>query len=110
MKRPVASTVNVESENRLVSRLRSAPQSNAYRYTGEAQLFLLKDLFGALACNKREYLNYFFPNGPPQGTSPADWNLSLAQGASDGAEYSATARGKPCGHIFRSGEATYRCK
>ena len=110
MKRPVASTANAESESLLVSRLRNAPQSNAYRYTSEAQLFLLKDLFGALTCNKREYLNYFFPNGQPQGTSLADWNLSLAQGASDGAEYSATARGKPCGHIFRSGEATYRCK
>ncbi|KAG0643765.1 hypothetical protein HOY80DRAFT_1031954 [Tuber brumale] len=112
MKRPVAfaPTTNVEPGNHLASRLRNAPQNNDYRYTGEARLLLLKDLFGALACNKREYLNYFFPNGPPQGTSPADWNLSLAQGASDGAEYSATARGKPCGHIFKSGEATYRCK
>ncbi|CUS08004.1 unnamed protein product [Tuber aestivum] len=110
MKRPVASTANIESENHLVSRLRNAPQNNEYRYTSEARLLLLRDLFGALACNKPEYLNYFFPNGPPQGTSPADWNLSLAQGASDGAEYSETARGKPCGHIFKSGEASYRCK
>lgn len=38
------------------------------------------------------------------------WNLRQAQGAVDGAEYTEAARGKACGHIFKTGEATYRCK
>lgn len=101
-----------ESEAYLIRRLRDAPREHDYRYTEKARISLLKDLFSALACNKREYLNYFFPHGPPGvNDSPSDaWNLLAAQGAVEGAEYSEAARGKPCGHILKTGEATYRCK
>lgn len=101
-----------DSEAILIRRLHDAPLKHNYRYTGEARLSLLWDLFNALACGKREYLNYFFPHGPPNGIgdSPDAWSLSAAQGAVEGAEYSEAARGKPCGHILKAGEATYRCK
>lgn len=96
----------------LARRLHDAPLQHSYDYTEEARLSLLRELFNALACGKREYLNYFFQHGPPNGIgdSPDAWNLSAAQGAVEGAEYSEAARGNPCGHILKSGEATYRCK
>lgn len=99
-----------ESEQSLLRRLRNAPKDHRYRYTDEARTALLQELFNSLACHRREYMPFFFPNGVPTENTPEAWNLSSAQGASEGAEYSAGARGKPCGHIFKTGEATYRCK
>ncbi|KAL7268027.1 E3 ubiquitin-protein ligase ubr1 [Rhizina undulata] len=101
---------NAESEAYLLRRLREAPREHDYIYTEEARLSLLQDLFSSLACNKREYLHLFFPNGEPRFGNADLWNLSAAQGAKEGAEYGHAARGKPCGHIFKNGEATYRCK
>ncbi|KAF8455524.1 hypothetical protein BGX38DRAFT_1167297 [Terfezia claveryi] len=98
------------AELQLLQKLRDCPRDHDLDYTEQAQASLLKDLFYSLACNKPEYLNYFFPNGAPAEGSPTAWNLSQAQGAIEGAEYSTAAKGKPCGHIFKSGEATYRCK
>lgn len=94
----------------LLQQLRDCPWQHSFRYTDQARAALLEDLFHSLACNKTEYLHYFFPGGVPIEGSPAAWNLSQAQGAVEGAEYSTVARGKPCGHIFKSGEATYLCK
>jgi E3 ubiquitin-protein ligase UBR1 len=99
-----------ESESNLLRRLRDAPQEHGYRYTDEARIALLKELFRSLRCHRREYMGYFFPKGEPTENIPGAWKLSSAQGATEGAEYGASARGKPCGHIFKSGEATYRCK
>lgn len=99
-----------ESEASLMRKLRDAPKDNNYRYTEEARINLLRDLTSTLANNKYENFKYFFPNGPPTEQTLAAWNMSAAQGAVEGAEYSAAARGKPCGHILKSGEATYRCK
>ncbi|KAI5818406.1 hypothetical protein BZA77DRAFT_306921 [Pyronema omphalodes] len=99
-----------ESEQSLLHRLRDAPKDHRYRYTNEARTALLQELFNSLACHRRDYMSFFFPNGVPTENTPEAWNLSSAQGASEGAEYSAGARGKPCGHIFKTGEATYRCK
>jgi len=98
------------AESQLLQKLRDCPRAHDLDYTEQAQTSLLKDLSYSLACNKPEYLNYFFPNGVPVEGSPTAWSLSQAQGAIEGAEYSAAAKGKPCGHIFKSGEATYRCK
>ncbi|KAA8909491.1 hypothetical protein FN846DRAFT_942436 [Sphaerosporella brunnea] len=99
-----------DSEAFLLRRLRDAPRDFDYRYTPEARLSLLKELFSSLACHRREYMTYFFPNGVPSEDTPEAWSLSMSQGATEGAEYGPAARGKPCGHIFKSGEATYRCK
>jgi len=99
-----------ESEILLLRRLRDAPKVYDYRYTTEAEVALLKDLFNSLGCHRHDYMNYFFPNGLPTENTPEAWSLSAAQGAIEGAEYSAGARGKACGHIFKSGEATFRCK
>lgn len=99
-----------ESEAYLLRRLRDAPREHGYRYTQYSAVNLLKDLFHALACNRREYLALLFPNGLPTDDDPDSWKLSAAQGAVEGAEYTSAARGKTCGHIFRAGESTYRCK
>ena len=98
------------AESVLLRKLRDCPQEHSLRYTDQARASLLEHLFLSLACNRPDYLHFVFPNGAPVKGSPDEWNLSKAQGAVDGAEYSASARGKPCGHIFKSGEATYRCK
>ncbi|KAK6540752.1 hypothetical protein TWF694_008143 [Orbilia ellipsospora] len=90
--------------------LRDLPSVREYRYTEEARLQLLEELFASLAGNNLEYIKLFFPNGVPSKTGKDAWNLSKAQGAVEGAEYGPAARGKPCGHIFKNGEATYRCK
>lgn len=95
-------------EQDLCRHLRELPRRHNYRYTEDATRELQQILFHSLA-GRDEYLSLFFPNGPP--TDPAKtWSLRDAQGAVEGAEYTEAARGKPCGHIFKSGEATYRCK
>ncbi|KAI5789100.1 hypothetical protein EDC01DRAFT_616809 [Geopyxis carbonaria] len=99
-----------ELKKYLQQQLRNAPKEHGYRYSKEAQISLLDNLFHALAGHEPKYYKLFFPNGLPQGNTRNAWKLSMAQGAVDGAEYSLAARGKPCGHIFKSGEATYRCK
>lgn len=95
-------------EQELCRHLRELPRRHGYRYSDSATRELIQILFRSLAC-RGEYLTHFFPNGPP--TDPeTTWSLRNAQGAVEGAEYTEAARGKPCGHIFKSGEATYRCK
>ena len=94
----------------LTSCLRDLPSANGFRYGEEARLKLLEQLFTSLACGNDEYLRLLFPDGVPTKSTQDPWILSKAQGAIEGAEYSAAARGKPCGHIFKNGEATYRCK
>ena len=99
-----------DSEQYLLRQLRDAPRQHEYRYTAASRALLLRDLFLALTNNNPEYIKLLFPGGLPTDINPESWVLSTAQGAVEGAEYSAAARGKPCGHIFKAGEATYRCK
>ncbi|KAF2240816.1 hypothetical protein BU26DRAFT_525723 [Trematosphaeria pertusa] len=95
-------------EQELCRHLRELPRRHGYKYTDKATRELYQILFRSLA-GRGDYLPLFFPNGPP--TDPdRTWSLREAQGAVEGAEYTEAARGKPCGHIFKSGEATYRCK
>ncbi|RMZ73725.1 ubiquitin- ligase e3 component [Pyrenophora seminiperda CCB06] len=91
-----------------VSGLRELPRRHNYRFEPAADRELREILFRSLA-GRDDFLSLFFPNGlPTDATKP--WSLRDAQGAVEGAEYTAAARGKPCGHIFKNGEATYRCK
>jgi E3 ubiquitin-protein ligase UBR1 len=95
-------------EQELCRHFRELPRRHNYRFDEAASHELRQILFHSLA-GRADYLPLFFPNGPP--TDPNEpWSLRDAQGAVEGAEYSAAARGKPCGHIFKNGEATYRCK
>ncbi|OCK82992.1 hypothetical protein K432DRAFT_323106 [Lepidopterella palustris CBS 459.81] len=96
-------------EEQLCIRLRNLPKQFGYRYTEEASRDLLEILFKSLANGSPHFLRLFFPKGPPYGSN-GPWSLRKAQGAVEGAEYTPAARGHPCGHIFKSGEATYRCK
>lgn len=81
------------------------PREHRNRYNAKASQGLLETLFRSLACHNDAYLRLLFPRGHSD-----NWQLREAQGAVEGAEYSEAARGRPCGHIFKSGEATYRCK
>ena len=97
-------------ERRLCHELLTAPAAFHNRYTPSADRHLRETLFRALARNRPDYLGLFFPAGPPPAHSAQPWSLREAQGAVDGAEYTAAAKGTACGHIFRSGESTYHCK
>lgn len=88
--------------------LRDLPREFNHRYTEEADQHLRQCLFRSLAANKDDNLGLFFPSHIPDDGQP--WNLRDAQGAVDGAEYTAAAKGHPCGHIFKAGESTYHCK
>ncbi|GIZ49057.1 hypothetical protein CKM354_001209700 [Cercospora kikuchii] len=85
------------------------PSNFDYRWTHAADCDLRRILFTSLAAGREDYLPFFFPNGtPPDRSEP--WSLKKAQGAVEGAEYTAAAKGTACGHIFKNGESTYSCK
>ncbi|KAJ5669462.1 hypothetical protein N7462_010532 [Penicillium macrosclerotiorum] len=94
-----------ECERILGDGLLRLPLQHNYRYGPQAERDLLELLFRSLVGHSEELIQHLFPNGAPVGS----WKLADAQGAREGAEYSEAARGKRCGHIFRAGEATYRC-
>ncbi|KAJ4992626.1 E3 ubiquitin-protein ligase ubr1 [Stagonosporopsis vannaccii] len=96
------------SEQELCRNLRELPQRHNYRYTAEADRDLRAVLFRSLA-GREAHIPLFFPSGLP-ADQEKPWSLRDAQGAIEGAEYTAAARGKPCGHILKNGEGTYRCK
>ncbi|KAL2060184.1 hypothetical protein VTL71DRAFT_9579 [Oculimacula yallundae] len=96
-------------EQQLCEFLKTQPRVHNNRYTDTAENALLQALFWSLACGRSDYLKLFFPDN----TRPlpnATWKLRKAQGSADGDEFTEAARGKACGHIFKTGEATYRCK
>ena len=97
-----------DQEQRLCRLLRDLPAEHNNRYGKEAIQALQRLLFRSLVNNNDQYLSILFNNQVPKERE--NWILQEAQGAADGAEYTEAARGKPCGHIFKSGEATYRCK
>ncbi|KAK1012079.1 E3 ubiquitin-protein ligase ubr1 [Friedmanniomyces endolithicus] len=85
------------------------PINFGFRYTSAADRHLREILFRSLARNRNDYLCLFFPHGTPDDRS-RPWSLKEAQGAEEGAEYTAAAKGTACGHIFKTGESTYHCK
>ena len=95
-------------EKRLCQVLCELPKKHDYRYGTTASQALQQALFRSLAADNNDYLHILFKGNVPIGKQ--DWVLRDAQGMVEGAEYTEAARGKPCGHIFKSGEATYRCK
>ncbi|KAL2827169.1 hypothetical protein BDW59DRAFT_58242 [Aspergillus cavernicola] len=94
-----------ECEKILGHGLLRLPAEHNYRYGPAAEKALVELLFRSLTGHDEERLRQLFPNGVSTGL----WKLAEAQGAVEGAEYTEAARGKRCGHIFRAGEATYRC-
>ena len=96
-------------ERWLLNEFLSQPRRHNFRYTTAADWHLRQILFKSLAKQRTEYMRLLFPQGPPLDQKDA-WSLRQAQGAVDGAEYTAGAKGTACGHIFKSGESTYHCK
>ena len=102
--------LSISEEERFLNRiLLEQPHTYENRFTTAADRNLRQILFRSLAAQREEYLPLFFPNGLPADQSEK-WSLRSAQGAVDGAEYTASAKGTACGHIFKSGESTYHCK
>ncbi|RMZ75084.1 hypothetical protein DV737_g5482, partial [Chaetothyriales sp. CBS 132003] len=75
-----------------------------YRYSQHAQEDLLNTLFRSLTADRADYFADLFPFG-----IPASYRLQDAQNVEQQPEYTAAARGQPCGHILKHGEATYHC-
>ncbi|RDA93084.1 hypothetical protein CP533_4078 [Ophiocordyceps camponoti-saundersi (nom. inval.)] len=95
-----------KSEQQLCHLLADLPVRFNFRYTEEASRELLRSLFWSLAGGNHDYLRLFFPSGKLSDSL----KLGDAQGAVEGAEYTESARGKRCGHIFKPGEASYMCR
>ena len=96
------------AERQLCQVLQDLPQQYGYRYTDAASWRLQEALFTSLSANKYDYLRGLFRGKVPN--HPTKWSLREAQGMKEDMEYTEAARGKPCGHIFKSGDSTYRCK
>lgn len=102
--------MHLTSRDRLLGQqLRQLSSKYNNRYGPAASAALLRILYRQLADHNDDFLRCFFP-GDAGLTETEPWRLSEAQGAIDGAEYSASARGRRCGHIFKNGEATYSCR
>lgn len=93
-------------ERQLCQFLAELPQRYNYRFTDAARRELVENLFWSLAGGQSEHNRMLFPTGK----MPESLKLSDAQGAVEGAEYTESARGKRCGHIFKPGEASYMCR
>ncbi|KAJ9614181.1 E3 ubiquitin-protein ligase ubr1 [Cladophialophora chaetospira] len=91
-------------DRQLLQALCEHPWRHGHRYGVEARQGLLDTLFRSLTNDRPDYLTDLFPNG-----FPASYKLQDAQGVQENAEYTAAARGHPCGHIFKPGEANYHC-
>ena len=95
----------LDIDQRLGQALQEHPQKFQNDYSDDARADFLDILFRALTNDNEAYLQALFPNGIPRS-----YRLSDAQGARDGSEYTEAARGHPCGHILKQGEASYKCK
>ncbi|KIX04013.1 uncharacterized protein Z518_07566 [Rhinocladiella mackenziei CBS 650.93] len=91
-------------DRQLSQALCDLPRQHQYRYTSLARDDLLETLFRSLTNDRADHLSELFPNG-----FPSSYKLQDAQGVQENAEYTAAARGHPCGHIFKPGEASYHC-
>lgn len=100
-------TMLADTASRLGSLLKDLPHDHGFDYTTTADAILRRELFASLIAHDEQHWTLLFPQGRPSDQDP--WVLSRAQGAQDGAEYTAAARGRPCGHIFKPGETTYAC-
>ena len=91
-------------DRKLCQALCDLPRRHKYRYDQTAQNDLLSTLFRSLTLDKADYLTALFPDGFPESHK-----LQEVQGRDTLAEYTEAARGRPCGHIFQHGEASYHC-
>lgn len=91
-------------DSQLCQALCEHPRRHDNRYSEAAKNSLLEGLFRSLTNDRADYLEELFPNG-----FPTSYRLQDAQGVQENAEYTAAAKGHPCGHIFKAGEASYHC-
>lgn len=95
-------------EARFCRLLRDFPFQHDLRYSKEAERAFKQILFRFLTADNETFLRDLFGGQVPVESEP--WNLSQAQGVAEEREYTEAARGKPCGHIFKSGDCVFRCK
>lgn len=94
----------ISLETKLREALCTHPRRFNNRYDQQARRNFLQILFHSLTNDNPAYFEALFPAGVPNSHS-----LAEAQGAQDETEYTEAARGTPCGHILRAGEAKYFC-
>ncbi|KAL9127837.1 MAG: hypothetical protein Q9217_003356 [Psora testacea] len=95
-------------EKRLCQTLRDFPYEHHLRYTEQASHALQHFLFRSLVAENEDYLVGLFGGRVPRRGE--EWSLSKAQGMTEDMEYTEAARGRPCGHIYKSGDSIFRCK
>jgi E3 ubiquitin-protein ligase UBR1 len=91
-------------EDKLCKALRDHPYKFSNRFDDNARRALLEILFRSLTNDQPDYLAGLFPDGFPDS-----YRLRDSQGNTHASEYTEAARGHPCGHIFKQGEASYHC-
>lgn len=96
--------MTADLETKLCKALRDHPYKFSNRYDEKARTALLEILFRSLTNDRSDYFSALFPAGFPKSGKLTD-----AQGATERTEYTEAARGHPCGHIFKQGEASYHC-
>lgn len=96
--------MTLDIEHKLCKALRDHPYKFSNRYDEKAHVAFLEILFRSLTNDRSDYLSGLFPAGFPES-----YRLKDAQGLSERSEYTEAARGHPCGHIFKQGEASYHC-
>ncbi|KAK4050728.1 E3 ubiquitin-protein ligase ubr1 [Microbotryomycetes sp. JL221] len=110
---------NAQSPELLPKLIEQLARKFNYRLDNPEALALLKTALYAFAVSPTSPLHaLFFP--PESSRAPAatsidqDFTLTEAQSKASGGvnlgEYSASRRGKLCGHVFKPGESVYRCR
>ncbi|KAL1921436.1 uncharacterized protein VTP21DRAFT_11152 [Calcarisporiella thermophila] len=99
--------------------LRHAPHRYSYNFTQAARHEILLECYTSLWGKHDEYMHLLFPSGFEdaggvdgvlQQQHQIDQEFDLPADDENLPEYTPAAKGKACGHVFRRGEAVYRCR
>ncbi|BFZ64949.1 E3 ubiquitin-protein ligase ubr1 [Saitoella coloradoensis] len=100
-------SLSQQAHTKLSQTFLSLPRKHGFHFTPSAKNDLYTVLFSAISASNK-YNHLFFPHGLPRERLPdgsVDWSLVKAQGGGRKG-----GRGEACGHVFKKGEAVYRCR
>lgn len=90
---------------RLRFALDTMPGSRKYVFTPSTRAEILAELYDSFWGS---YAHLFLPNS--NSSLPLNVTLSEVQAKAGNSKEESVAPGRPCGHIFKKGEACFRCK
>ena len=90
---------------RLRFALDTMPGSRKYVFTPSTRAEILAELYDSFWGS---YAHLFLPNS--NSSLPLNVTLSEVQAKAGSSKESSVTPGRPCGHIFKKGEACFRCK